>query len=217
MFNHLRTLFSFLFSVVLILLLSPHQEVRAQASALMTQRPGSTPAPAPTDAFGSLVSRSIEFHTSILVTPVLTPSLAYAAGNCLGTVLAALPASRFTPPSLVSQGPDFTTIVSIVLTDKSANQAPIDVYFLGAANAGTYVDKTACNLTADATIVSGVVSFLATDWTSVVGTTVGVAFKAVAVPTLTTNTTLRLLLVSRGTPTFALASSLSVRLVVRED
>jgi hypothetical protein len=212
MFNRLSTILS-----LLLALFSFQQEANAQASALMLQSPNGTPAPAATDSFHSLITRQTDFHVALLVTPIITPALAYAAGNCIGTVNVITGASRFTPPVSVSQGPDFTNIVSISITDKAAQQAPMDIIFFVPQPLGTYVDKTPCSIVADFAQIAGSVSILATDWLALPGTALGSVTKVVNLPVPTINSNLRFILVSRGTPTFVSAADLTIRLFVRED
>lgn len=204
-------------STLLILALPPQNPVLAQTAVLTTQPPGLTPAPAPTDQFGAPVIKNTDFLTTFITTPPITTGSAYAPGNCIGAGLSLTSMSRKLPGANISPGPDFTTMLSVVIVDKSGNMQPLDVVFTSGILTGS-VDKGMCTLlAADITGLVGSVSIAATDWTSNTGTVWSIATKQINLPMLTTNNNIRAILISRGTPTFATVSDIIVKFMARQD
>lgn len=144
---------------------------------------------------------------SLTVTPTITASLAYAAGNTIGPLMSFTSASRASGGALMIQ--------AVNLVDADKQNAAIDLVLFNSAPTST-TDKTAFNPSkADLQKCVGVVplgtyaSFSATSVCSV--NNVGLEMLLSGTSTLTGQ------LVCRGTPTYTTTSSLVVTLTVVQD
>lgn len=148
-------------------------------------------------------------QVSIVVTPTVTASSAYATGNNLGTIQTLTGAVRLSGGTALLQ--------KVVLNFKSAQTAQTDVLIFNASPSGsTFTDKTAVSVaTADFDKLVGVVHVA--DCTSAGTPTIcqatGLALSVKAVGTAN----LYAVAVTRGTPTFTATTDVSMNLVFIQD
>jgi len=154
-----------------------------------------------------------------------TPTIAvatYSANDFLGTaelVLSPAAIKRELPRIVVGSG----TIVNVIVTDKAAQTATMDVVFWDTEPSNTtFADETPLTMAdADLANVIGVVTV--DTWTSFVNNSVGMPAAAVAIPyvlkedTTIANTTLYAGLITRGTPAYASTSDLTLRVMLYLD
>lgn len=141
--------------------------------------------------------------------PTITASSAYAAGNVVGALLTFAGMAR-----VAGQG---GILQSAILRDKAGQAVSYDLFLFDAAPT-TPTDKTAIGLVAaDLAKCIGVVSLsgealgAASTMGVITASGLGLAFK------LTSGTTLYGILVTRGTPTYASTSDVSVDLICLPD
>ena len=147
----------------------------------------------------------------VAATPVLGPDVAYAAGDAVGTLLSFADAVRVVGGSGV--------IEAVIVADKAKQSAAMDLLLFDANPGGTTVTDNAALTVADADLVKciGVIPITAEDYHAIADNSVaslrnlGAAFKVAA------GTTLYGVLVARGTPTYAGASDLVVRLAISQN
>jgi hypothetical protein len=145
---------------------------------------------------------------SIQVTPTITASSAYATGNALGGLLTLTNMGNFC----------FSSLRSVVVTDKANQKSAMDVLLFGRTFTAT-ADKNAIAISsADLLNMVGSVNIATTDYVTVgtgavatkVGATGGIWLP---MPVSGGDNTFYAQLVARGTPTYASTSDISVRFV----
>ncbi len=142
-------------------------------------------------------------------TPTVTASAAYAAGNAVGGLLTF---------ANVARAPGLGGIVqSVILKDKAAQNVPYDLFLFDAPPTAP-TDKTAVALSAadlarciGVVPLSGAAFGAASTMGVLMAAGLGLACK------LTSGTTIYGILVTRGTPTYASTSDVSVDLVALPD
>jgi hypothetical protein len=147
----------------------------------------------------------------------VTASSAYAAGDVVGSggVLTFANAVRTAPDGVTARTGG--KISSVLITDKSNNQASFDIWFFDSnPTATTFTDKTLLTLnTADIVRSIGFVTVNAWSGANSGG---GVGQGLLDLPfVLASGTTLYAVLITRGTPTFASTTDVQVRLVISQD
>lgn len=152
---------------------------------------------------------SADFKASLIQTPTVTAGSAYAAGNVVG--------GRLTFGSAV-RGSEFLSgiIRAVIITDKANQQGQYDLWFFDSNPSSTTVtDKT--NLTINSGDITKSLGFVTVAaWCEATsGGAVGQAL--LDNPIVLTGSSLYAILIARGTPTFANASDISVRLIVAQD
>lgn len=136
----------------------------------------------------------------------VTASSAYASGNAVGGLVTLSNAARVTSGSGLVQ--------SVIIDTKSAQTTSTDVVIFNANPSGsTCTDKTAFSVAAaDFDKIVGVAHV--TDWTSLGTPSVGQAQNLAMPFALSSGTTLYACVVTRGTPTYAATTDLSLALRV---
>ena len=147
----------------------------------------------------------------VAATPVLGPDVAYAAGDAIGTLLSFANAVR------VSGGSGL--IEAVVVADKAKQSAAMDLLLLDANPGGTTITDNAALTVADADLVKcvGVIPITAEDYHALVDNSVASIRNLGAAFQVASGTTLYGVLVARGTPTFAGASDVVVRLAISQN
>lgn len=155
------------------------------------------------DQAGRLCSTSSSV-VNITVAQTVTASSAYASGNAVGGLITFPAATRVTAGGGLIQ--------SALEYAKSAQTSPTDLFVFNANPSGsTCTDKTAFSLaTADFDKVVAVVHI--TDWTSAGTPSTGQALNLAVPFQLPAGTSLFACAVTRGTPTFAATSDVSLGL-----
>lgn len=151
------------------------------------------------------------------VTPTISTTPAYTAGDCLGGLQTISNAARFSGGGGV--------ITSVTVLDKSPSQrAAFDIFLFNGSITATTDNAAFVPTDADAAKCVGVISILTTDYnTAFVGAVNSVAFKpdtktntlpqAMAIPYYCSgSTTLYAQLVTRGTPTYTSTTDIVVQL-----
>ena len=151
--------------------------------------------------------------TAQVVTPIATPTVstspAYTSGDSVGGKLSLANAARFSGGS--------GQIVSVTITDKAKQSAPIDILFFTADPTNTtFTDNGALTVNAtDLLTLIGKVSV--SDYAAFATNSVGIA-TGFSIPfKLATGTTLYAALVVRGTPTFTSTSDIQVAVGIIPD
>jgi len=134
---------------------------------------------------------------------------AFVAGYCVGGLLAFTNAARASGGSLL--------VASAVLQDESKQNAVIDlILFDDNPSASTFTDHVALDiLAADLPLVAGCISFPAAAYTF--ATTSIQSVSNIGIEVALVGTSLYGVMVVHGTPTWAAADDLSVKLVVIQD
>ena len=148
----------------------------------------------------------------MILTKTLVPVIQaaqYASGNCLGTVMSmtlfALPGSG-------------AMLVTVQGYDKANQKAPFDVLLFSAAPAGTYADKTAADISAaDAVKLVGRVTVNTGDYTTIASSSEFTTVPGLVGLQGAGTTSLWVLLVIRGTATYAGTSDIGVHLTFLRD
>lgn len=139
----------------------------------------------------------------IQVTPTVTASSAYTSGNALGGLLTLTKMGNF----------GASMLRGIVVTDKANQKSAMDILFFGQTFTAT-TDKNAVAISAGDLVNSmGHVNVATGDWITV-GAATAVATKSslwIPMTVLGGDNTLYAQLVTRGTPTYAATSDISVR------
>jgi hypothetical protein len=194
-------------------LLNPVRVADNSSGASLTVKPASTPA-ATTDPAVVVDQRPTELHvgevggnaTTITAAQTVTASSAYASGNAVGGLITVSNVAR------VSAGSGL--IQSVIIDTKSAQTTSTDLVLFNANPSGsTCTDKTAFSVAAaDFDKIIGVAHV--TDWTSLGTPSVGQAQNLAMPFALASGATVYACLVTRGTPTFAATTDVSVTLRV---
>lgn len=150
-------------------------------------------------------------YTTVLTSALTCTAGAYVAGYDIGGKLTLTSAVR------VSGGSGI--INSLILSDKGKQNSAVDIIFFDADPASTtFTDNAALTVAdADLTKIIGVVNITANDYASFADNSVatvknlGLAFK------VTTSTNIYATVVSRGTPTYASTSDLSLKVKMYQD
>ena len=157
------------------------------------------------------------FTKVITVSPTVTAA-AYSAGNLIGGKLTLAAAVRGTTDGGTQASGELR---SLLLTDKANQKAAIDVVFFNADPTNTtFTDHAAVALNvADLPKYIGHVSILASDYSSLAAATNAAATKpnlgiGFSIPS---GSTLYACLISRGTPTYASTSDLSLTVSFSQD
>lgn len=141
-------------------------------------------------------------------TPVVSTSPAYTSGDAVGSVLSFTSATRVSAGSGVVQ--------SVTVIDKGGQAANLDLLLFDSTVSVAPTDNTACTI-ADADLAKCVGAIPITGHHALADNSmsrslnVGLGFK------LTSGTTLYGILVSRGTPTYASTSDITVRLAITQN
>ncbi len=145
---------------------------------------------------------------SIAVSPTITASSAYAAGQCLGPLMSFANAARQSGGSLL--------VASLNIVDADKQNAPLDLVLFGAAPTSTTDKTTFAPSKADLQKVVGVVplgGYYSTFSTNSVASVPNVNLECI----LNATSTLTGQLVCRGTPTYTTTSSIVVTICVVQD
>lgn len=158
------------------------------------------------------------WSTVVEVAPTVVAE-AYGANDVLGSdsPLSLTPAIRLvsTPKNLIGTG----TIVNVMVTDKAAQTATIDIVFWDSnPSATTFTNNTA--LTVHDTDLLNIIGVITIDtWTSFAASSVGRPANSTAIPfkLASGDTTLYATMITRGTPTYASTSDLLLRVGIYQD
>jgi hypothetical protein len=143
--------------------------------------------------------------TVVSVTPVISASAIYAINDCVG------PKMEFTNAARVSATP--VTLQSVVITDLAMQNAALNIFlFAGNPATGTYTDNAECDID-DTDLVQciGVLSTGDGQWISAKDNSVFIMqnIGLILVPTITS---IWAVVKTTGTPTYASASDLTIKL-----
>lgn len=150
-------------------------------------------------------------HTTVIaVSPTVDTSI-YASGDLIGGKLSIANAARVAAGSGTIQG--------VVLADQAKQDAAIDVVFFSADPTGTtFTDQAALDVAdADNLNIIGVIKILASDYSdfndnsNATKSSQGLPFK------LASGTSIYAALVCRGTPTYAAATDLQLKVKIYQD
>ena len=157
----------------------------------------------PVTTSGTVYSRTMR----VTATPTITASSAYAAGNAAGSMF--IMANAFdTPQSGILQ--------SLRIKCGSVQTAGWKVYFFNTAISSTFTDKAAPSInSADLGAIVGPFSLTSSD--SGLGTETTWVLDGIGAAMVSSDTNLRGLLVTTGTPTFASTSDCSVEATILKD
>ena len=162
--------------------------------------------------------------TTVIVTPVVSTTPAYTAGDSIGGKLTltkivdprkSINATPSAVPTFFGSG----IIQSIVLVDQAKQSLAVDILFFNSdPSATTFTDNAVLDV-ADADLLKAIghVSILAADYTALndnslaTKTNLGIAFNT------TGSTTLYAAIIARGTPTFAATNDLQLMTTVLGD
>lgn len=162
---------------------------------------------------GDLLRRAVKVQ---IFTPVVTPSSAYTANNIVGTL--------FEIKNGVLDGSGKALLKCITGISLAKSDAALLLVLFSQKPAGTYTDKSAFNPSAaDVALITGVAAFGATwkDFATASATTsvdLDVLASATGPDALNTgnSTSLWGILVATGTPTFATAADLTVKITFEQ-
>ena len=164
------------------------------------------------NAWFDLVGRPIVMNYGQTKTsvPVVSLSPAYTAGDNVGGLL--------TIGGAVLTSGGFAVIETVVLSDSAKQSAALDIVFFDSnPSASTFTDNGALTITSgDITRIIGHVPILATDYTNFVTNSVATIRNVQLFFTVVSTTTIYAAIVARGTPTYTNASSLNLRVVIKE-
>lgn len=160
------------------------------------------------------MSERIGGHTkTVTATPTISTS-AYAAGDLIGGKMTLLNAVRFGD----SLRPGSGEIRSVTLTDKAKQSATIDVVFFSVdPDSTTFTDNAAFD--PDDSDLVEMIGFASVDsWSDFNDNSVGVALNLTGLAfDVGQNTAIYAALVSRGTPTYASTTDLTLRVGILQD
>jgi hypothetical protein len=149
-------------------------------------------------------------------TPTITAG-AYSANDLVGGKISLTPAARLV--SLPSNIIPTATIINVILTDKSTQASNTDVIFWSAdPSATTFTDNAALTV-ADADLLNIIGIVTVNSWTTFAANSVGTTTSAVTFPYQLASeaSTLYASLITRGTPTYASTSDLTLRVQMYWD
>lgn len=162
---------------------------------------------------------------SVLVvesTPTIDTNI-YTSGDLVGTKISLTPAVRAIELPSIIKGTG--TIVSVIITDLGKQDATIDVVFFDTDPSNTtFTNNTA--LTINDTDLLNIIGLATIDtWKDFVNNSVGITSAAIAFPLVlqetttptTPDTTLYAAMVTRGTPTYASTTDLTLRVGILVD
>lgn len=160
------------------------------------------------DASGNLQSDNHGRTSAPIVTPAITASSAYTAGNCVGPLMQFTSAFDAALSGILQR---------VTLNCKTVQTGGFKLYIFNAnPSASTFTDKSAPNINAaDVNKVVDVISLASPD--SGLGTHTTYVSDAIADALASATTTLWGLLVCTGTPTFGSTSDVSVMLGILKD
>jgi hypothetical protein len=149
---------------------------------------------------------------TLLVTPTVSTTPAYTAGDCLGgknTIAGAVRATGF--------GAKLETLTIVDKGDQAA--AGIDVIFFSSdPTNSTFTDNAALAMNdADAVKILGVVSVLTADWVALNGSKAATKAPNLRFTVATPGANIFCVLVARGTPTQASTTDIQVTLGLLQD
>ena len=146
---------------------------------------------------------------------ITAEAAAYATGDLIGGAVIELVGA--VPGDAGQAGSQGGIIQSVIITDLAAQTANIDVVFFDANPTNTaFLDNSAFDVhDTDLRDVIGVVAI--TDWKSFSTNSIGQAMNVVLPFTLDSGSTLYAALISRGAPTFASTTDLSLRVGILDS
>lgn len=152
----------------------------------------------------------VKGHKTFTLTPNLSPSVAYASGDCIG--------GKFTLANAVRMSGGGGEIMSVTVADKVAQNAPIDLIVFDADPGGTtFTDNAPLTIaSADLLKINAIVGIVGANYNGFVGNSAACLANLRRVLNAV-GTTLYACLISRGTPTYASASDLQVKVVIEQD
>lgn len=145
----------------------------------------------------------------VSATPTISTSPAYAANDCLGSLMTFL--------NVVPAGSSSFTVTKAMLRDADGTSAPIDLIFFWAnPTSSTFTDNAACTINAaDATKVAGAMHL--TDCTAAGTSVCRNSDPPLDIALAAGTSTLYAQAVERGTPTYTGTSKVSVALIIKQD
>ena len=161
------------------------------------------------------------FTAVVEATPTVSTSPAYTSGDSVGGKISLSPAVRAisTPQVVVGTG----TITSVIITDKAKQSAEIDVIFFDTDPSNTTVTDNGALTIHDTDLLNIVGIANVNTWKDFVDNSAGTTSATIAYPFVlnetsgTADTTLYVALVTRGTPTFASTSDITLRVGILMD
>ena len=146
----------------------------------------------------------------VVSTPTISTS-AYVSGYVVGGLITISGAAR------INGG--VVTVQDLLIIDEANQRAPLTLLFFDSPPAGTYTDHAACpTLGEDADKVIGQVNVAASDYTTTGGA--AIAHKqnlSFVLPNNNNDTSLRLVMVTTGTPTYTAADDLMIKFKLYQD
>lgn len=160
-------------------------------------------------ALGGLWVEPINHTKTVCTTPTVTASSAYSSGNSVGGLL--------TFAGLFRTGVNSGTLATVRVLDNAAQGMNYDFIPVSAAlTGGTVTDKTAVTIT-DANLAAGLILPFAQVVTHKAFADNGFGQFTGGIPLVSTDTSLRGILVVNGAPTYAATSDITVCVTVWQD
>ena len=160
------------------------------------------------------MTRKIGAYSTVLTATPAVDTSAYSDGDLIGTAEIALPLAVRADGLKEASG----IIQAVIVTDLADQGADLDVYFFDKELTNTtFSDNDAWDVSdVDLLTLIGVANI--TDWRSLSDNSNGQLFN-IGLPFVlpSDSTTLYVVLVSRGTPTFVTTSDLTIRIAILQD
>jgi hypothetical protein len=156
---------------------------------------------------GLLWTRGVTKRSVVSVTPTVSTSPAYTAGDLVG--------GKMTFANVIRAASESSILRQVIITDLAMQSAELDLILFDADPSGTtFTDNAAFDI-ADADLVKiiGILTLAAADYAAFVDSSAGIITSQLGIVPAS-GTSLYGALVTRGTPTFAGTTDVTVRLVL---